>query len=53
MRRISTPYSTWAATVLWDLVDNPDAIALIESFYNFGKPVAAVCHSPPVLYRVM
>ena len=31
---------------MWDLVDNPDSIALIESFYNSGKPVAAVCHSP-------
>ena len=38
---------------MWDLVDNPDSIALIESFYNSGKPVAAVCHSPGVLHRVM
>src|SRR5437868_2949855 len=38
---------------MWDLVDNPDSIALIESFYNSGKPVAAVCHSPAVLHRVM
>jgi putative intracellular protease/amidase len=37
---------------MWDLVDNPDAIALIESFYNPGKPVAAVCHSAAVLHRV-
>jgi len=37
---------------MWDLVDNPDSIALIESFYNSGKPVAAVCHSPAVLHRV-
>jgi putative intracellular protease/amidase len=37
---------------MWDLVDNPDAIALIESFYNSGKPVAAVCHSAAVLHRV-
>uniref|UniRef100_Q028T3 ThiJ/PfpI domain protein n=1 Tax=Solibacter usitatus (strain Ellin6076) TaxID=234267 RepID=Q028T3_SOLUE len=37
---------------MWDLVDNPDSIALIESFYNSGKPVAAVCHSPGVLHRV-
>jgi putative intracellular protease/amidase len=36
-----------------DLVDNPDSIALIESFYNSGKPVAAVCHSPGVFHRVM
>ena len=38
---------------MWDLVDNPDSIALIESFYNSGKPVAAVCHSSAVLHRVM
>ena len=38
---------------MWDLVDNPDSIALIESFYNCGKPVAAVCHSPAVFHRVM
>ena len=38
---------------MWDLVDNPDSIALIESFYNSGKPVAAVCHSPAVFHRVV
>ena len=38
---------------MWDLVDNPHSIALIESFYNSGKPVAAVCHSPGVFHRVM
>jgi putative intracellular protease/amidase len=37
---------------MWDLVDNPVSIALIESFYNSGKPVAAVCHSPAVFHRV-
>lgn len=37
---------------MWDLVDNPDSIALIESFYDTGKPVAAVCHAPAVLHRV-
>jgi putative intracellular protease/amidase len=36
---------------MWDLVDNPDSIKLIESFYNAGKPVAAVCHAPAVLHR--
>src|SRR6202522_3666153 len=36
---------------MWDLVDNPDSIALIESFYNSGKPVAAVCHAPGVFHR--
>lgn len=38
---------------MWDIVDNPYAIDLIESFYNSGKPVAAVCHSAAVLHRVM
>jgi putative intracellular protease/amidase len=38
---------------MWDLVDNADSIALIESFYNSGKPVAAVCHAPGVFHRVM
>ncbi|MGA2049767.1 MAG: type 1 glutamine amidotransferase domain-containing protein [Terracidiphilus sp.] len=37
---------------MWDLVDNPVSIALIESFYNSGKPVAAVCHAPGVFHRV-
>jgi len=35
---------------MWDLVDNPYSIALIESFYHSGKPVAAVCHSPAVFH---
>src|SRR5260221_13709275 len=30
---------------MWDLVDNPDSTALIESFYNSGKPVSAGCHA--------
>ena len=38
---------------MWDLVENKDSISLIESFYNSGKPVAAVCHSPGVFRRVM
>jgi putative intracellular protease/amidase len=38
---------------MWDIVDSPDAIALIESFYNAGKPVAAVCHSAGIFHRVM
>ena len=38
---------------MWDLTDNPDSIALIESFYDSGKPVAAVCHSPGVFHKVM
>ena len=37
---------------MWDLVDNPDSIALIAAFYTSGKPVAAICHAPAVLHRV-
>lgn len=37
---------------MWDLVDDRNSIALIEEFYNAGKPVAAVCHGPAVLTRV-
>jgi putative intracellular protease/amidase len=37
---------------LWDLAESPVSIALIESFYDAGKPVALVCHSPGVLHRV-
>ena len=38
---------------MWDLAEDADSIALIESFYNSGKPVAAVCHAPAALHRVM
>ena len=37
---------------MWDLAESPTSIALIEAFYNSGKPVALVCHSPGVLHRV-
>jgi putative intracellular protease/amidase len=37
---------------MWDLAEDPVSIALIESFYNSGKPVALVCHSPGVLRHV-
>jgi putative intracellular protease/amidase len=37
---------------LWDLVDDPNSIALIEAFANDNKPVAVVCHAPAVLKRV-
>lgn len=36
---------------MWDLVNDRDSIALIENFYNAGKPVAAVCHAPAVLNK--
>ncbi|RUO27164.1 type 1 glutamine amidotransferase domain-containing protein [Aliidiomarina minuta] len=34
---------------LWDLVDDKDSIRLLESFWEQGKAVAAVCHAPAVL----
>ncbi len=37
---------------MWDLVEDPVSIALLESFYNSGKPIALVCHSPGVLRHV-
>ena len=37
---------------MWDLAESPVSIALIESFYNAGKPVALVCHAPGVLRHV-
>jgi putative intracellular protease/amidase len=38
---------------MWDLAESQDSIALLESFYNSGKPIALVCHSPGVLRHVM
>jgi putative intracellular protease/amidase len=38
---------------LWDLAESPVSIALLESFYDSGKPIALVCHSPGVLRHVM
>jgi len=37
---------------LWDLAESKDSIALLESFYNSGKFIALVCHSPGVLRHV-
>ena len=37
---------------MWDLAESPVSIALLESFYNSGKPIALVCQSPGVLHRV-
>ena len=37
---------------MWDLAEDPVSIALLESFYNTGKPIALVCHSPGVLRHV-
>src|SRR3984957_16604329 len=38
---------------MWDLAESADSIALLESFYNSGNPIALVCHSPGVLRHVM
>ncbi|HUL33673.1 MAG TPA: type 1 glutamine amidotransferase domain-containing protein [Candidatus Eisenbacteria bacterium] len=37
---------------MWDLAESRDSIHLLESFYNSGKPIALVCHSPGVLRHV-
>jgi putative intracellular protease/amidase len=37
---------------MWDLAESADSIALLESFYNSGKPIALVCHAPGVLRHV-
>jgi putative intracellular protease/amidase len=37
---------------LWDLAEDKHSIALIEAFWNAGKPVAAVCHAPAVFRHV-
>lgn len=38
--------------LMWDLAENQDSIALIESFYQSGKHIAFVCHAPGVLHHV-
>jgi putative intracellular protease/amidase len=37
---------------LWDLSEDADSIALIETMLSSHKPVAAVCHAPGVLRNV-
>jgi putative intracellular protease/amidase len=37
---------------LWDLAEDADSIALIESFIAANKPAALVCHAPGVLRHV-
>jgi len=37
---------------LWDLTDNTDSIALIESFLSDSKPAAAVCHATAVFLNI-
>ncbi len=38
---------------MWDLAESKVSIALLESFYGSGKPIALVCHAPGVLRHVM
>lgn len=37
---------------LWDLANDADSIALIETFNQQGKPLAFVCHAPAALVKV-
>ena len=37
---------------LWDLAEDTDSAALIESFLAASKPIALVCHAPGVLRHV-
>lgn len=37
---------------LWDLAEDTNSIALIETFYSSNKPVAFVCHAPGALKNV-
>ena len=37
---------------MWDLAESRISIALLEAFYNTGKVIALVCHSPGVLRHV-
>ena len=47
-----TVFYTGGHGPMWDLAESPVSIALLESFYNSGKPIALVCHSPGVLRHV-
>jgi putative intracellular protease/amidase len=38
--------------LLWDLVDNPHSVALIQAALDNGKPAAFVCHGPGALRHV-
>jgi len=37
---------------LWDLVKDPNSIALLTAFQQQGKPMALVCHAPCALLNV-
>jgi putative intracellular protease/amidase len=49
---IDTVFYSGGHGPMWDLAESPVSIALLESFYNSGKPIALVCHSPGVLRHV-
>ena len=37
---------------MWDLAEDRHSIALLESFFRAGKPIALVCHAPGALRHV-
>lgn len=37
---------------LWDLTENPESIALIESFIAANKPISSVCHAPSAFLNI-
>jgi putative intracellular protease/amidase len=47
-----TVFYTGGHGPMWDLAESAVSIALLESFYNSGNPIALVCHSPGVLRHV-
>ncbi len=44
-----TVFYTGGHGPLWDLAEDKDSIALIQSFLTADKPIALVCHAPGVL----
>ena len=36
---------------MWDLAEDENSVALIQSFLAAGKPIALVCHAPGVLHH--
>ncbi|MBU1468533.1 MAG: type 1 glutamine amidotransferase domain-containing protein, partial [Gammaproteobacteria bacterium] len=37
---------------LWDLTENEESIALIESFIAANKPISSVCHAPSAFLNI-
>lgn len=37
---------------LWDLTENKESIALIESFLRANKPISSVCHAPSAFLNI-